>query len=345
MPTVASVLADFAALTTADQDIVKSTLTAPPPIIGTLSNYVENKRFAKTRACPYCGSISVVRNGKRADGTQRYMCKDCHKSFVATSNSITSRTRKDVTVWEKFVECMLLGLSLDKTAYMCHIHRNTAFHWRHKLLDVLQSMADKVVLNGIVEADETFFAVSYKGNHKRSHTFTMPRPAHNRGHATHIRGLSNEKVCVPCAVNRTGQSIAKISNLARVRIKGLEGVFGGRIEAGSALVTDKASAYKRFTANNGLDLKQVKSGVHTTHGIYNIQHINNYHSRLKSFMTHFKGVSSKYLNNYLVWNNYVNYSNGNLQHKRDKLFAYVVSQPFTEYNRTISGRSPLPLAV
>lgn len=84
MPTVASVLADFAALTTTDQDIVKSTLTAPPPIIGTLSNYVENKRFAKTRACPYCGSISVVRNGKRADGTQRYMCKDCHKSFVAS---------------------------------------------------------------------------------------------------------------------------------------------------------------------------------------------------------------------------------------------------------------------
>lgn len=42
-------------------------------------------------------------------------------------------------------------------------------------------MADEVVLDGIVEADETFFAVSYKGNHKKSKTFVMPRPTHTCG--------------------------------------------------------------------------------------------------------------------------------------------------------------------
>ena len=30
-----------------------------------------------------------------------------------------------------------------------------------------------------------------------------------RGNQTHVRGLSHEKVCVPCAVNRNGLSIAK----------------------------------------------------------------------------------------------------------------------------------------
>lgn len=35
----------------------------------------------KTIFCPLCGSISVVKDGKNASGTQRYFCKDCGKRF------------------------------------------------------------------------------------------------------------------------------------------------------------------------------------------------------------------------------------------------------------------------
>ena len=37
-----------------------------------------------------------------------------------------------------------------------------------------------------------------------------------------------------------------------------------------------------------------------------IKHINSYHSRLKKFMKIFNGVSTKHLNNYLIWNNVIN---------------------------------------
>lgn len=135
----------------------------------------------------------MVRNGHRKDGTQRYVCKDCGKSFVIATNSIVSGTRKDLSVWEQYIDCMMNGLSIRKTAVACGIHRNTAFLWRHKILDALQNMADDVTLDGIIEADETFFAISYKGNHSKSKTFAMPRKAHKRGHSTHIRGLSQER--------------------------------------------------------------------------------------------------------------------------------------------------------
>ena len=108
------------------------------------------------------------------------------------------------------------GTSIRKAATICGINRNTAFIWRHKILDALQNMANDVELDGIVEADETFFPISYKGNHSKSSKFSMPRPAHQRGHATHLRGISKEKVCVPCVVNRNGLSIAKVANLGRV---------------------------------------------------------------------------------------------------------------------------------
>ena len=48
-----------------------------------------------------------------------------------------------------------------------------------------------------------------------------------------------------------------------------------------------------------IDLVQLKTGK-AKKGIYNIQHINSYHSQLKRFMRGFNGVSTKYLNNYLV---------------------------------------------
>ena len=91
----------------------------------------------------------------------------------------------------------------------------TAFSWRHKILDALHEVTDKVYLDGTVEADETFFNVSYKGNHKNSKTFTMPRKAHKRGNDTHAKGLSSEKVCVPCAVDASGISYARPAKLGK----------------------------------------------------------------------------------------------------------------------------------
>ena len=309
-----------------------------------MNDFLTKERFANGRVCPICGSTHVVRNGRRANGTQRFICRDCKKSFVVTSNSIASGTRKDLSVWEKYISCMMQGLSLRKTATVCGISKNTAFYWRHKILDALQYMADNVTLNGIVEADETFFAVSYKGNHKHSKTFVMPRKSHHRGGETNIRGLSREKVCVPCAVNRSGLSIAKVANLGRVSTQNLHDTFKGRITEDSTLVTDAMNSYVRFAKDNNLNLVQVKNGK-SKKGIYNIQSINNYHSRLKKFMSNFNGVSTKYLNNYLIWHNFVNYAKETDVEKYNILLKFALTTIKRETCEQISLRMPIPTLV
>ena len=237
---------------------------------------------------------------------------------------------------------MLQGFTIRKSAAECSISTTTAFFWRHKVFDALQKMADTVKLDGIEETDETFFAVSYKGNHKKS-SFVIPRAIHHRGHMTKLRGLSKEKVCVPCAVNRTGLSIARISNLARIKTAGLESVLSDRIESGSHIITDKASAYQKYASAHGLELILLKAGKSSVKTIYNLAHINNYHSELKRFMCNFKGVSSKYLNNYLVWHNFVNYSKESYTDKKKILLAFVLSTPLTVLNKNISVRLAIPL--
>ena len=202
---------------------------------------------------------------------------------------------------------MMLGLSVRKSAEICGINKDTAFIWRHKILDALQNMASDVKLDGIVEADEAFFPISYKGNHKKSVIFKMPRKAHKRGKQTHKRGLSREKVCVPCAVTRNGLSLAKITNLGRVSAKDIHHAFDKRIMPNSILCTDAISCYNDLARTEKLELIQLKTGKSKL-GIYHIQHINSYHSMLKNFINRFHGVATKYLNNYLVWHNFLNYA-------------------------------------
>ena len=51
-------------------------------------------------------------------------------------------------------------------------------------------------------------------------------------------------------------------------------------------------------------------------GTFNIQAVNNYHQRLKDLIFgKFKGVVAKYLNNYLVYHNFINFSKSSKDNK------------------------------
>src|SRR5699024_10261166 len=114
------------------------------------------------------------------------------------------------------------------------------------------------------------------------------------------------------------------------------------IKTNSTLVTDKMNSYVRFTNANGIDLVQLKTGK-AKKGIYNIQHINSYHSQLKRFMRGFNGVSTKYLNNYLVWNNLVNYAKESDMEKRNIFLTFVLATLKTAKCRDLSNRPAVPL--
>lgn len=154
-------------------------------------------------------------------------------------------------------------------------------------------------VDGVVEMDETFFPLSYKGNHKRS-GFKMPRPARKRGKQVQLRGISREQVCVASALDRNGNIILESVCTGRIGYKDLERLYTGRIDENSIICTDSHKSYLRFAKDLHLDHKRIMRG-HFKNGIYHINHINSLHSRLKLWMAKFKGVSTKYLPNYLSW--------------------------------------------
>jgi transposase-like protein len=306
---------DLAELRTAIDHRLNSHLPA------SLCELVDEQRFSEGMGCPRCQGTHIHRNGKRRE-KQRYTCIDCGKTFGSTTGSMLSGTSKDISVWMEYCECMANKFSLRKSAEICGIDLQTAFFWRHKILQALAAEEPKQ-LSGIVESDETYFPDNFKGNSNAARNLMKPKeqgaaenddpkpPAykehresghkHSRGKATSTRGLSRQKICVPCAIDRTGKVYGVAAGRGKVSADFLHAAYDGHIKEGAVLVTDKDSSDRKFARKNHLDIIQLESKTESRKGLYNLQRANNLHGQLKQFVANFKNVSTKHLNNYVVW--------------------------------------------
>ena len=308
-PKVEELLAKISSLSTDERLALFSMLEQSEPADNNDEKRLSDARFANGRKCPHCGKEHVVKNGS-SRGRRRYVCRDCGRSFCMKTGTALSWTHKDLSVWDKYVSCMIEGRSIRESAAICGICKKTSFTWRHKILDAMDgNIHQGIKLGGVVESDETFTDLSYKGNHKHSSRFTMPREAHKRGHEVHRAGLNHDKVCITVAVNGKGLSVAAPTNTAKPSSEEIKSFLGKHILEGSVLCTDSNRAYKKLVKEKNLDhvVFNVKKKEYTR-GQYGVQRVNNYHNRLKQFLRRFNGVSSKYLSNYLVWNNFLNYA-------------------------------------
>lgn len=100
--------------------------------------------------------------------------------------------------------------------------------------------------------------------------------------------------------------------------------------------------------------QRINNSLHFKFGMTDLQdrmiftacaHINNYHSKLKKFLKMFNGVSSKYLDNYLVWNNLINCSKKTDSEKRNTLLLLSLTAPISNRCRTLSTRPAIPIVV
>ena len=102
--------------------------------VGQVCEEVKEFRFAKGKVCPHCSSELISRNGKY-NGKQRYICKDCKKTFTDFTNSATYRSKKSLDKWLKYAKCMIMGLSIRKSAKIVGI--NMARHKNSKYILVI----------------------------------------------------------------------------------------------------------------------------------------------------------------------------------------------------------------
>ena len=262
--------------------------------------------------CRRCGCDKIVKRGKDKNGKQRYKCKECGATFTDTSYSVVSKSHCSMNKWEKYIYLLLQGATLEQCAEECKINIRTAFLWRHKILHALQADQNNRVLSGIIEVDDTYVSISYKGNHSKSHKFTMPRESYKRG--SDNKSAIGSKVCVMCAVERNGQFYGEVLGKGQLTKKRVEYAFKERIMPESLVLSDNSwSIRKYFMKNESVELVHLKSTVNPKNkrggtpeirGTYHIQTVNNLHRRLRDFLKRYNGVATKYLSHYInlfIW--------------------------------------------
>lgn len=250
--------------------------------------------------CPRCGSVAIVKKGKSRNGEQRYLCRDCGRTFSGSTDRILGTSKLPRETWMAYAECFALMLPLRECAGRCGVCLKTAYTMRHRLIECLKEYSPTfhVGQGQACELDETYFPESFKGNHSKG-SFTLPRRARHRGKQVHKRGLSREQICVMTGISDTNATFFEVSGRGVVSRKRAAETLRDRIGAGAVVATDKATAYidvlhdLKVASHESYDSKDRSEGT--------INRINTVHSLLDSFMVRFKGVSTKHLAAYLDW--------------------------------------------
>ena len=243
-------------------------------------------------ACPHCHHRPCGRWGN-AHGLPRYRCSTCGKTFNVLSGTPLARLRHR-ECWDEYAQALIDGDTVRAAARRCGVHKNTAFRWRHRFLTLPAGLKPSS-LHGIVEADETYFLESHKGERH------LPRPPRKRGGVAKKRGLSSEQI--PVLVVRDRSTVTTDAVLPKANTASVTAVLAPVLDADVVLCSDSNAIYHCFAERAHIAHTPVnlKAGIRVIDHAFHIQNANAYHSRLKGWMARFHGVATKYLPNYLGW--------------------------------------------
>ena len=245
------------------------------------------------RPCPDCGSQRCHRCGQ-ANGLQRYRCVVCRRSFNALTGTPLARLRlRDK--WLPYLQCLIESLTVRAAATRMAVAKSTSFRWRHRFIAAVRRERHPP-LSGIVEADETYHLESQKGSRH------LDRPPRRRGGTATRRGISRELDCILVARDRTKLTFECVTGRGPVTARQLEQHLRPVLAPDVLLVTDAARAYAAFAKQAGITHEAVNIQASLrARGALHIQGVNGWHSRFKTWLRRFNGVSSRYLANYTGW--------------------------------------------
>lgn len=251
----------------------------------------------KKICCPNCNSFAVKGHGKYRD-RRRYKCMSCSQTFNDRTNTPLAGVHSTEKIRRFAARMAEGGISLQKSAKEFGISHQTAFDWRHKIIEGY-AVSQSRKLKGIAEADETFFLYSQKGNRKGA-KLQKPR---KRGGKAKKAGISDEQVPVIVGCDRQGEMMLGVAGRGRISLKNIEDVLGNRIDDDATLCTDSHPSFRAFARTNRIKYRPINVSKHrrVVKKVFHIQHVNSAHTRLKGWMARFRGVSTKRLDSYAQW--------------------------------------------
>lgn len=296
------------------------------------------REHKKIFVCPICGSLHIVRNGKTPNGAQKYICRDCKKSFSDTTNTIVYHSKKHYTSWKTFIKCELYNMTLEDTAYEVKISKTCAFNWRHKLQKALTEFIENRELSKEIQMDSLYFDINFKGTKPKN----MPRKSKKRPFSN-FKGISREKACVISAIDEDDNILMKVAGAGKETIEYYHG-FDSHLRKPTKLVGDQFWGFTTLAKNWNCELEQIPTTEYVNDKGNSLATINQLHSELRGYLHKYRGVSIRHLQGYLNMFTMIKYLKYHFNHKEREKQAYINSIPsnIILFNKDICTQ-PLPI--
>lgn len=132
-----------------------------------IAQLFREKRWKEGVVCPKCKGHWIKVHQRLNNGIQKYRCQQCRRIFSDLTGTIFEGTKIPLWKWlfalSEFLHTS--GISSIELSEKLSINQKTA--WR-MLMVIRKSLPMSVILNGLVEADESYFGGRQKGQRGRS---------------------------------------------------------------------------------------------------------------------------------------------------------------------------------
>ena len=294
---------------------------------------------------PQCKSKKIIRYGRTAKRRQRYLCKDCQRTFTPVTHNFFRNSSLSYNQWLILFDCEMRGCSLRETAYQTGLSVTSCFFLRHKLYKTLQD-AQAEILYGDVQLDTTFVDMDLKG------LKDMPKPVRGSRRNPSVKMLFDKDphICITTAVDERKSVLYVISGYGGESADKYQN-FIDRFDRDCTIISDESASIKKFAKQNHLKTAFLTEGCHKRKDGRHISDVNSLHSELKQLIRNKRGVSLRHLQGYLNWlvftkgvkkaeRNMWRFETYSFAHIRDKILrnAEICSSRFPVSLREIYGK-------
>lgn len=275
---------------------IYSTLSSQPP----LNDICENINQKQGKGCPECGNSNYVLNG-RDKGIQKYKCKHCKKYFNEFSGSAAAYLKKRDKL-KPFIEGMLSGDSLKRCAENLGLSTDTTHAWRIKVLAAHGAHVPKEY-SGIVEIVEYISTFSRKGQGAKAKRIGQKGTLSSDIQNQKQKEDPQDPVSVIVIQDRDKNLELKVIKQGVLSAVDVKTHFSLKLKRVKKLCIEQNEPIKQFAKNKKISyhIKDKRKKIKGRNKYYHTEQTRKTIFNWLLWMDRFKGVSSKYLQNYLYW--------------------------------------------
>jgi len=245
-------------------------------------NHLEKVRWNNKPTCPYCKSTNQTPMPKE----NRYHCNTCNTSFSVMVGTIFENTKLDFQKWFLAISLVLnakKGISARQLARDIEVTKDTAWFMMMRIRKAMVEYGE--LLEGIIEADETYIG----GENKNRHSDKKTEGRQGRG--------GEDKTPVIGILERGGK--VKAQKAKNVSGKTLKSFIKRNVKKGSQIMTDEWKSYNGLSLLFGHSIVKHSMGEYVNGSIHT-KALEGFWSLLKrGVIGQYHYVTPKYLNKYI----------------------------------------------